>query len=103
MTSLLRGPIALGTMMFGAWGNPDEAECHRMVDVALDAGITLFDCADVYDAGMSEEMLGRALMGRRDRVAIATKVGNPMAGDPTRSGLSRRWITRAVEVTPSGH
>lgn len=97
MSTLLKGPVALGTMMFGAWGNTDEAECHRMVHRAIDAGITLFDTADMYDVGVSEEILGRALVGHRDQVAIATKVGNPMAGDMTRSGLSRRWITQAVE------
>jgi aryl-alcohol dehydrogenase-like predicted oxidoreductase len=97
VTSLLAGPLGLGTMMFGAWGNTDEAECHRMVHMALDAGITLFDTADMYDAGVSELILGRALVGHRHRVAIATKVGNPMAGDITRSGLSRRWIRQACE------
>ena len=89
--------VALGTMMFGSWGNEDVAECHRMVDRALDAGITLFDTADMYDAGVSEEILGAALRGRRDRVVLATKVGNPMNGDMDRSGLSRRWITQACE------
>jgi aryl-alcohol dehydrogenase-like predicted oxidoreductase len=97
VTSLLAGPLALGTMMFGAWGNTDEAECHRMVHRALDAGITLFDTADMYDAGVSELILGRALVGHRHRVAIATKVGNPMDGDITRSGLSRGWIRQACE------
>jgi aryl-alcohol dehydrogenase-like predicted oxidoreductase len=90
-------PIALGTMMFGAWGNTDEAECRRMVDVALDAGITLVDSADIYDNGTSERILGEALRGKRDRVVLATKVGNPMDGDPNRRGLSRRWITQACE------
>ena len=94
---LVRGPLALGTMMFGQWGNTDEAECHRMVDRAIDAGITLFDTADMYDDGASELILGRALKGRRDTVAIATKVGNPMGGDMARSGLSRRWITQACD------
>jgi aryl-alcohol dehydrogenase-like predicted oxidoreductase len=89
--------IALGTMMFGGWGNPDEAECHRMLDVALDAGVTLVDTADMYDAGESERILGAALRSRRDRVVLATKVGNPVAGDPARSGLSRRWITQACD------
>jgi aryl-alcohol dehydrogenase-like predicted oxidoreductase len=89
--------IALGTMMFGAWGNTDEAECHRMVDAALDAGITLFDTADMYDDGTSERILGAALRGRRDRAVLATKVGNPMGGDPARGGLSRRWITQACD------
>jgi aryl-alcohol dehydrogenase-like predicted oxidoreductase len=89
--------IALGTMMFGSWGNSDEAECHRMVDAAIDAGVTLFDTADMYDVGESERILGAALRGRRDRVVLATKVGNPMDGDPERRGLSRRWITRACD------
>ncbi len=84
-------------MMFGRWGNTDVDECHRMVDRALDAGITLFDTADMYDDGTSEEILGEALRGRRDQVVLATKVGNPMGDDPQRSGLSRRWITQACD------
>jgi aryl-alcohol dehydrogenase-like predicted oxidoreductase len=90
-------PIALGTMMFGAWGNTDEYECRRMVDVALDAGITLVDSADMYDDGTSERILGEALRGKRDQVVLATKVGNPMNDDPERRGLSRRWITQACD------
>jgi aryl-alcohol dehydrogenase-like predicted oxidoreductase len=90
-------PIALGTMMFGAWGNTDEAECRRMVDAALDAGVTLFDTADVYDAGTSERILGEALRGKREQVVLATKVGNPVGGDPERGGLSRRWVTQACD------
>ena len=89
--------IAFGAMMFGRWGNTDVDECHRMVDHALDAGITLFDTADMYDDGASETILGEALRGRRDRVVLATKVGNPMADDPRRSGLSRRWIMQACD------
>lgn len=89
--------LALGTMMFGRWGNTDVSECHRMLHRALDAGITLVDTADVYDDGVSEEILGAALEGRRDQVVLATKVGNPIGGDPTRSGLSRCWIEQAVE------
>jgi aryl-alcohol dehydrogenase-like predicted oxidoreductase len=89
--------VALGVMMFGRWGNTDVAECHRMLHLALDAGITLVDTADMYDDGASEEILGGALRGRRDQVVLATKVGNPMGGDPDRSGLSRRWIEQALE------
>jgi aryl-alcohol dehydrogenase-like predicted oxidoreductase len=89
--------IAFGTMMFGRWGNTDVDECHRMVDRAIEAGITLFDTADMYDDGASETILGEALRGRRDRVVLATKVGNPMGGDPQRSGLSQRWIRRACD------
>ncbi len=89
--------VALGAMMFGSWGNEDADECRRMVHLALDRGITLFDTADMYDAGVSEQILGEALRGRRDEVVLATKVGNPMAGDTARSGLSRRWIVQACE------
>lgn len=90
-------PIALGTMMFGAWGNPDAAQCRRMVDIALDRGVTLIDTADIYDFGASEEILGEALAGRRDDVVLATKVGNAMSDDPLQRGLSRRWIRQSCE------
>jgi aryl-alcohol dehydrogenase-like predicted oxidoreductase len=91
--------LGLGTMMFGRWGNPDEQECRRMVDMAIDAGVTLFDTADIYDFGTSEEFLGRALAGRRDRVVLATKVGNAMSEDPDERGLSRRWIVQSCEAS----
>jgi len=94
--------LCLGTMMFGAWGNPDEAQCHRMVHAALDAGVNLVDTADVYAFGESEQILGRALAGHRDSVVLATKGHNEMPGDPrdrNRRGNSRVWITRAVEAS----
>jgi len=91
--------LGLGTMMFGRWGNPDEQECWRMVDMAIDAGVTLFDTADIYDFGTSEEFLGRALDGRRDGVVLATKVGNAMSDDPDERGLYRRWITQSCEAS----
>ncbi len=83
--------------MFGRWGNTDVQACHRMVDAALAAGVTLFDTADIYDFGTSEEFLGRALAGRRDEVVLATKVGNAMSGDPLERGLSRRWIMQSCD------
>ncbi len=89
--------LTLGTMMFGSWGNEDVDECVRMVDRSIDAGITTFDTADIYDAGRSEEILGQAIRGRRDGLVIATKCGNPMSDDPSQRGLSRRWITQACE------
>ncbi len=89
--------LAFGAMMFGRWGNTDVDECHRMVDHAIDAGITLFDTADMYDDGASETILGEALRGHRSEVVLATKVGNPMGGDSQRSGLSRRWILQACD------
>jgi len=91
--------LGLGTMMFGRWGNPDQAECARMVDIALDAGVTLIDTADIYDFGTSEEFLGEALAGKRDQVVLATKVGNAMSDDPSERGLSRRWIIESCEAS----
>ncbi|MFF7179746.1 aldo/keto reductase [Streptomyces sp. NPDC008121] len=89
----------LGTMMFGAVGNPDHDDCVRIVHAALDQGITFVDTADMYSAGESEEIVGKALREprRRDGVVLATKVHFPMGEGRGRSGNSRRWITRAVE------
>src|SRR3954470_474549 len=90
--------LCLGAMMFGSWGNPDHDESIRMIHAALDAGINFVDTADVYGAGESEEIVGKALSGgRRDDVILATKFHNPMGEDPNRRGNSRRWIMRAVE------
>ena len=87
----------LGAMMFGAWGNTDVDECVRIIHAALDAGINFVDTADVYSAGGSEEIVGRALKGRRDEVVLATKVHGEMGDDPNARGNSRRWIAREVE------
>jgi aryl-alcohol dehydrogenase-like predicted oxidoreductase len=84
-------------MMFGAWGNPDHDDSIRIIHRALDAGINFIDTADVYSAGESEEIAGKALKGRRDDVVLATKFFMPMGEDPNRRGGSRRWIIRAVE------
>jgi aryl-alcohol dehydrogenase-like predicted oxidoreductase len=96
-TGMRVSTFCLGTMMFGAWGNPDHDACVEMVDLALDAGINFIDTADVYAFGESEEILGRALKGRRDDVVLATKVYNAMSDDPNHRGASRRWIVRACE------
>src|SRR2546430_3545202 len=87
----------LGAMMFGAVGNPDRDDCIRIIHAALDQGITFVDTADMYSAGESEEIVGRALKGRRDDVVLATKVHFPLDEGRNRSGNSRRWILRAVE------
>lgn len=87
----------LGTMMFGSVGNPDHDDCARIVHTALDEGINFLDTADMYSAGESEEIVGKALRGRRDDVVLATKVHFPMGEGPNRGGNSRRWIVRAVE------
>src|SRR3954468_6195644 len=89
--------LCLGTMMFGAWGNEDHDDSIRVIHAALDAGVNFVDTADVYSAGESEEIVGKALKGRRDHVVLATKFFMPMGEDPNRRGGSRRWIVRAVE------
>jgi aryl-alcohol dehydrogenase-like predicted oxidoreductase len=78
--------FALGTMMLGAMGNTDHDESIRMIHTALDAGINFVDTADVYSRGDSEEIVGKALAGRRDEVVLATKFGLPVGGDPNRQG-----------------
>jgi aryl-alcohol dehydrogenase-like predicted oxidoreductase len=93
--------LGLGTMVLGAWGNRDRAECLRIIGRALDAGINLVDTADMYAAGENEEIVGEALRGRRDDVVLATKFHHPMGDDPNRRGNSRRWIVRAVEESLS--
>ena len=89
--------LCLGTMMFGAWGNTDHDDSIRIIHRALDAGINFVDTADVYSAGESEEIVGKALKGRRDDVVLATKFFMPMGEDPNHRGGSRRWIIAAVE------
>jgi aryl-alcohol dehydrogenase-like predicted oxidoreductase len=87
----------LGAMMFGSWGNTDVDECVRIVHAALDGGINFVDTADVYSAGQSEEIVGRALRGRRDEVVLATKVHGEMGKGENERGNSRLWITREIE------
>lgn len=87
----------LGTMMFGSVGNPDHDDCVRIIHAALEQGINFVDTADMYSAGESEEIVGKALRGRRDDVVLATKVHFPMGEGPNRGGNSRRWITREIE------
>ncbi|HWD80195.1 MAG TPA: aldo/keto reductase [Kribbella sp.] len=96
-TGMSVSEFALGAMMFGAMGNPDHEDAVRIIDNALDAGINLIDTADVYSAGESEEIVGKAIRGRRDEVVLASKFGMPMGADPNQRGASRRWIVRSVE------
>jgi aryl-alcohol dehydrogenase-like predicted oxidoreductase len=85
-------------MMFGAWGNTDHDESVRIIRRGLDAGINFIDTADVYSAGESEEIVGKALNGlNRDDIVLATKAHSPMGRDPNQRGNSRRWIIREVE------
>ncbi|WP_413990659.1 aldo/keto reductase [Labrys okinawensis] len=83
--------------LFGAWGTTDAREARRLVDICLDAGLNLFDTADVYSNGASEQVLGEAIKGRRDRVLISTKTGLPMGDGPDDWGTSRSRLLRAVD------
>jgi len=96
-TGIKVSPYCLGAMMFGAWGNPDHGESIRIIHAALDGGINFVDTADVYSAGESEEIVGQALLGRRDDVVLATKAHAQMGEDVNMGGNSRRWIVREVE------
>jgi aryl-alcohol dehydrogenase-like predicted oxidoreductase len=87
----------LGTMMFGSVGNPDHEDSARIIGAALDAGINFVDTADMYSAGESEEIVGKALAGRRDDVVLATKVHFAVKEGPNQGGNSRRWIVHEVE------
>jgi aryl-alcohol dehydrogenase-like predicted oxidoreductase len=89
----------LGAMMFGPTGNDDPEECVRIIHAAVDGGINFIDTADVYSRGVSEEIVGRALHGRRDDVVLATKVHGRMGQGINESGNSRLWITREVEAS----
>src|SRR3982751_4994175 len=96
-TGVKVSPLCLGAMMFGEWGNTDHDESIRIIHAALDAGINFIDTADVYSRGESEEIVGKALKGRRDDVILATKVHGRMGDDPNQFGNTRRWIVREVE------
>ena len=96
-TGVQVSPLCLGAMMFGPWGNDDRADATRIIHRALDAGINFVDTADVYSAGVSEEIVGHALAGRREDVFLATKFFMPMNDDPNHRGGSRRWINQEVE------
>src|SRR4051794_11736604 len=98
--------LCFGTGTFGGkgeffthWGSSDVKEATRLVDVCLEAGVTMFDTADIYSGGASEEILGKAIAGRRDAVIISTK-GTFRAGKgPNDVGSSRFHLTRAVEAS----
>ncbi len=97
-TGVTVSELCLGAMMLGSWGNPDHDESVRIVHAALDAGINFIDTADVYSAGESEEIVGKALAGRkREEVVLATKVHAPMGSDPNSRGNSRRWVIQECD------
>jgi aryl-alcohol dehydrogenase-like predicted oxidoreductase len=84
--------------LFSAWGNTRGPEARRLVDICLDAGVNLFDSADVYSDGASEEVLGEAIKGRRDRVLLSTKTTLPVGDGPDDAGSSRSHLIRACEA-----
>ena len=83
--------------LFGEWGTTDATEARRLVDICLEAGITMFDTADVYSNGASETVLGEAIKGRRDKVILSTKTSLPMGDGPGEAGSSRSRLIRACE------
>ena len=96
-TGVRVSPLCLGAMMFGAWGNRDHDDSIRIIDRAIDAGINFIDTADVYSAGESEQIVGKALAGKRENIVLATKAHASMGDDPNMKGNSRRWLIREVE------
>lgn len=85
--------------LFEAWGSTDVAEAARLIDICLDAGLTMFDSADIYSQGAAEEILGRAIKGRRDKVLISTKGTFRTGKGPNDVGSSRHYLIRAVEAS----
>ena len=90
-------PLCLGAMMLGPYGNVGADDGIAIVHRALDAGINFIDTADVYSAGVSEEIVGKAIRHCRDDVVLATKFTIPVNCRPNESGHSRKWVIRAVE------
>jgi aryl-alcohol dehydrogenase-like predicted oxidoreductase len=89
--------LALGAMNFGAIGKTTQDDATAIVDAALEGGINFLDTADMYSQGESEEMVGKAIAGRRDDIVLATKVFNPMGDERNHRGSSRRWIVTELE------
>jgi aryl-alcohol dehydrogenase-like predicted oxidoreductase len=98
-TGVKVSPLCLGAMMFGEWGNPDHDASIRIIHRALEAGVNFVDTADVYSGGESEEIVAKALKGRREQVVLATKVHFSMGEGPNEGGNSRRWIIRECEAS----
>lgn len=91
------GTFGGGNEFFKAWGSSDVAEATRLVDICLDAGVNLFDTADVYSRGLSEEILGKAIAGKRNRLLISTKATFRMADGPNELGSSRHHLIQSCE------
>ena len=96
-TGLMVSPVCLGTMTFGDQVN--EADAIAMMHAAMDAGVNFIDTANMYAKGRSEEIVGKALKGRRDNVVLATKVGSEGNNRPTEHGLSRKHVLHSIETS----
>ncbi|WP_421107630.1 aldo/keto reductase [Streptomyces sp. NEAU-S77] len=96
-TGVQASTLALGAMNFGAIGRTTQEEATAIVDAALEGGINVIDTADMYSGGQSEEMVGKAIAGRRDDIVLATKAGMPMGDEPNHRGSSRRWLVTALD------
>jgi len=96
-TGLQVSELCLGAMMFGKWGNPDHDDSLRIIDTAIAAGVNFIDTADAYSGGESEQIVAKAIAGRRDDLVIATKFWFPMSDDPNHRGGSRRWVIQECE------
>ncbi|MFF4081287.1 aldo/keto reductase [Streptomyces sp. NPDC001777] len=96
-TGVQVGSLALGAMNFGRIGRTTQDEVTALVDAAIEGGINLIDTADMYGGGESEEMVGKAIAGRRDDIVLATKAGMPMGEGPNHRGGSRRWLVTALD------
>jgi aryl-alcohol dehydrogenase-like predicted oxidoreductase len=97
--SLGTGTFGGGGELFKAWGATDVAEATRLVDICLEAGLTMFDSADIYSGGMAEEILGQAIKGRRDKVIVSTKATFRVGEGPNDVGSSRFHLIRTVEAS----
>jgi aryl-alcohol dehydrogenase-like predicted oxidoreductase len=96
-TGMQVSSLVLGAMNFGAMGRTTQDEATAIVDAALEAGINLIDTADIYSDGESEEMVGKAMAGRRDDIVLATKAGLPMGDERNHRGSSRRWLVKELD------
>ena len=96
---LARPRSAAANEFFKAWGETDVAEAHALIDICLEAGVNLFDTADGYSDGRSEEILGKAMADKRDRVLISTKANFPTGEGPNDRGSSRYHLRRALEAS----
>ncbi len=95
--SLGTGTFGGSTELFRPWGTTGVEEATRLVDICLEAGLNMFDSADIYSAGLAEEILGKAIRGRRDDVLISTKATFRVSEGPNNVGSSRHYLIRAVE------